>query len=64
MFFEKTLSHVSMPSNQNGTMAKDAWRVRKVYWRRKLAQDKTVERVVFVVCSAGAFIGCVDNVKK
>ncbi len=64
MFFEKTPSRVSMTSNQNGTMAKDAWRVRKVYWRRELAHGKTRVRVVFVVCTAGAFIECVDNVKS
>ncbi len=26
--------------------------------------DKMTVRVVFVVCTAGAFIGCVDNVKS
>ncbi len=26
--------------------------------------DKTGERVLFVVCTAGSFIGCVDNVKS
>ncbi len=35
-----------------------------MYWRRERAHDKTGERVVFVVFIAGAFIGCVDNVKS
>ncbi len=51
------------PPNQNGTMAKGAWWVRKVYWRRERAHDKAGERVEFVVCTAGVFIGCVDKVK-
>ncbi len=38
-----------------------AWWLRNVYWRRERAHDKTEERVV---CTAGAFIGCVDNVKS
>ncbi len=25
LFFEKPLSHISVPPNQNGTMAKDTW---------------------------------------
>ncbi len=33
-------------------------------WRRGPALDNTGERVVFVVCIAGSFIGCVDNVKS
>ncbi len=36
----------------------------KVNWRRKCAHDKTRVSVVLVVCTAGAFIGCVDNVKS
>ncbi len=36
----------------------------KVYWRRQRAHDKTGERVVFVVCTQGAFIWRVDNVKS
>ncbi len=35
-----------------------------MYWRREPALDKTGERVVFVVCTTGAFIGFVDNVKS
>ncbi len=38
--------------------------VRKVYWRRERAHDKTAERVVFVVCTTGAFIVRVDKVKS
>ncbi len=34
-----------------------------VYWRRERAHDKTGEGIVFVVCTADAFIGWVDNVK-
>ncbi len=34
-----------------------------VCWRRGRVHDKTGEKVVFVMCTAGAFIGCVDNVK-
>ncbi len=52
------------PQKQNGKMAKDAWWVRKMYWSRERAHDKTGEWVVFMVCTAGAFIGRVDNVKK
>ncbi len=52
------------PHSQNGTMAKDALRVRKVYWGRERAHDKTGERVVFVVCTVGAFIGCVVEIKS
>ncbi len=37
------------PHSQNGTMAKDAWWVRKVYWRRERALDKT-ERELCVWC--------------
>ncbi len=48
---------VRSPHSQNGTMAKDAWLVRKVYWRRDCANDKTEESVVCVVSTAGAFIG-------
>ncbi len=32
--------------------------------QRESTHDKTGERVVCVVCSAGTFIGCVDNVKS
>ncbi len=35
-----------------------------VYWRRERAHDKIGERVVFVVCTVGAFIRCLDNVKS
>ncbi len=31
LFNEETPSHASIPRSQNGTMAKDAWLVRKVY---------------------------------
>ncbi len=34
-----------------------------MYWRRVRAHDKTRE-LCSVVCSAGAFTGCVDNVKS
>ncbi len=52
------------PNNQNDTMAKDAWWVRKLYWRRERAHDKTGKRVVFVVCTTGAFIRRVDTIKS
>ncbi len=55
---------VRSPRCQNGTMAKDAWWVRKVYWRRERAHDKTGERVVCVMYCAGTFIRFVDNVKS
>ncbi len=45
-------------------MAKNACWVRKVYWRRGRAHDKTRVSVMFVVCTAGAFIGCVAKVKS
>ncbi len=32
--------------------------------RSEHAHDKTGKRIVFVVCTASAFIGCVDNVKS
>ncbi len=48
---------VENPHGQNGPMAKDAWWVRKVYWRRERAHYKMRVSVVFVVCIAGAFIG-------
>ncbi len=35
-----------------------------MYWRRERAHDETGDRVVRVVCTAGVFIGCVDNVKS
>ncbi len=35
-----------------------------MYWRRERAHDKTGKRVVFVVCTAGALIGCVDKIKS
>ncbi len=35
-----------------------------VYWRRERAHDKTGEGIVFVVCTADAFIGWVGNVKS
>ncbi len=31
---------------------------------RERAHDKTGEKVVFVVCTAGALIGCAHNVKS
>ncbi len=52
------------PPNRNGAITKDASRVIKVYWLRERAHDKTGERVVFVVCTAGAFMGSVDKVKS
>ncbi len=36
----------------------------KVYWRRECALDKMRTMVVCVVCKAGAFILCVDNVRS
>ncbi len=48
---------VRSPHSQNGAMAKDAWLVRTVYWRRERAHDKTGEGFVFLVCCAGTFIG-------
>ncbi len=45
-------------------MAKNACWVRKVYWRRERAHDKTRVSAMFVVCTVGAFIGCVDKVKS
>ncbi len=35
-----------------------------MYWCRECAHDKTIVRVVFVMYTVGAFIGCVDNVKS
>ncbi len=35
-----------------------------MYWRRERAHDMTGKRVVFVVCTPGAFIGCLDKVKS
>ncbi len=35
-----------------------------MYWRSERAHERTGARVVFVVCTAGTFIGCVDNVKS
>ncbi len=35
-----------------------------MYWRRECAHDKKGERIVFVMCTVDAFIGCVDNVKS
>ncbi len=55
---------VRSPHSQNGTMAIGAWLVRKVYWRRERAHDKVGERLVFVMCTVGAFIGSDDNVKS
>ncbi len=55
---------VRSPHSQNGTMAKDAWWVRRVYWRRERAHDKIGERVVFIVCTAGASVEYVDKVKS
>ncbi len=57
LFYVEAPSHASIPPHQNGMMAKDAWWVRKVYWRRERAHDKTGKRVVFVMCTVGAFIG-------
>ncbi len=34
-----------------------------MYWRRGRTLDKAGERVVLLVCGAGTYIGCVDNVK-
>ncbi len=55
---------VRSPHIQNDMLAKDAWRVRKVYWRRERAHDKTAKRVVLVACTAGAFKGSVDKIKS
>ncbi len=55
---------VRSPHSQNGTMAKDACGVGKMYWRRDRAHDKMRVRVVFVGRTTGAFIGCVDNAKS
>ncbi len=35
-----------------------------MYWRRGCTLDKTGKGVVFLVCSAGTVVGCVDNVKR
>ncbi len=35
-----------------------------MYWHRERAHDKTRVSVMFVVCTAGAFIGYVDKVKS
>ncbi len=35
-----------------------------MYWFTRRALNKTGERVVLVVCTAGALIGCVDNCKS
>ncbi len=35
-----------------------------MYWRRGRALDKMRVSVVFVMCTAGAIIGRVDNVKR
>ncbi len=43
-------SHASIPPYQNGTMAKDAWWVRKVFWRRERAHDKTGKRELYLWC--------------
>ncbi len=53
----KPLATVRSPHSQNGTMAKDAWWVRKVYWRRERAHDKIGKSVGLVMCTVGAFIG-------
>ncbi len=47
---------VRSPHSKNGTMTKDACGVGKMYWRRERAHDKMGVRVVFVVCTADAFI--------
>ncbi len=57
LFYKETPNHCPIPHSQNGTMAKDASLVGKVYWRRERAHDKAGERVVFVICTVGAFIG-------
>ncbi len=64
LFNEETPRHGPIPHSQNGTMAKDAWSVRKVYWRRERAHDKTGESVVCVMCCAVTFIRFVDNEKS
>ncbi len=61
---KKNPSHVTIPPNQNGKIAKGTCWVGKVYWRRKRAHDRTTARVVFVVRTVGTFIGCVGNVKS
>ncbi len=50
------------PPNQNGTMAKDACCVGKLYWRREHALGEMT--AVRLMCTAGTFTGCVDNVKS
>ncbi len=50
--------------NVSSFLVKDACGVGKVYWRRERAHDKTRVRVVRVVCTAGAFTGFVNNVKR
>ncbi len=35
-----------------------------MYWCRGRAHDKAGKRIVVVVCTAGAFIGCLDKVKS
>ncbi len=60
LIFEKTPSPVSIPPYQNGTMAKDAWWIRKVYWRRERAHDKTGKRVVVY----GVYSTCIFRVHR
>ncbi len=58
LFYKEAPGHGPIPPhNQNGTMAKDACGVVKMYWRRERARDQTRERIVFVMCTVGAFIG-------
>ncbi len=35
-----------------------------MYWRRENAHNKMRVRAVFVLCTAGAFLGYVDKVKS
>ncbi len=59
-FFQKTPTHVSIPPYQKGTTAKDAWLVRKVYWRRERAHDKTRVRVEF----CGVYSRCIYRMRR
>ncbi len=51
VFYLIPLSHVSIPKNQNGTMAKDALFTGKLYQRRVRALDKKRLRVGWPGCN-------------
>ncbi len=64
----KPLATVRSPHSQNGTMAKDAWWVRKVYWHRERAHDKIGKSVVCCcvwlwadTLRVNMLCGCKDN---